>query len=312
MTREQFQELFQSTLPVGGATDFYKPVFANLGISIHAPRGGSDCHSFGRLCSASYFNPRSPWGERLALTTVFSRSAPFQSTLPVGGATRDKLSTLKDRVISIHAPRGGSDSKNRIRAADQQYFNPRSPWGERQPRRSALLISQAFQSTLPVGGATGPATIQGLLRRFQSTLPVGGATPFVEHSDEAAEHFNPRSPWGERLSDRALRARISNFNPRSPWGERLSPARLRSSTARISIHAPRGGSDCDTRSIVSMDRDFNPRSPWGERRKTHVVGNRANIFQSTLPVGGATDKVKHANRRPGFQSTLPVGGATLT
>ena len=129
MTREQFQELFQSTLPVGGATDFYKPVFANLGISIHAPRGGSDCHSFGRLCSASYFNPRSPWGERLALTTVFSRSAPFQSTLPVGGATRDKLSTLKDRVISIHAPRGGSDMRLVVIHQRRDDFNPRSPWG---------------------------------------------------------------------------------------------------------------------------------------------------------------------------------------
>ena len=38
--------------------------------------------------------------------------ATFQSTLPVGGATSLPSSILKRFRISIHAPRGGSDSKN--------------------------------------------------------------------------------------------------------------------------------------------------------------------------------------------------------
>ena len=34
-------------------------------------------------------------------------------------------------------------------------FNPRSPWGERLDKATAYNEAMAFQSTLPVGGATG-------------------------------------------------------------------------------------------------------------------------------------------------------------
>ena len=33
-------------------------------ISIHAPRGGSDRFLSWPICGHTYFNPRSPWGER--------------------------------------------------------------------------------------------------------------------------------------------------------------------------------------------------------------------------------------------------------
>ena len=35
-----------------------------------------------------------------------------------------------------------------------KYFNPRSPWGERQLGMTILTRRVLFQSTLPVGGAT--------------------------------------------------------------------------------------------------------------------------------------------------------------
>ena len=61
-----------------------------IGISIHAPRGGSDFHlDFVDLVSM-YFNPRSPWGERLYLPDHNTYVEVFQSTLPVGGATRQR------------------------------------------------------------------------------------------------------------------------------------------------------------------------------------------------------------------------------
>ena len=107
------------------------------------------------------FNPRSPWGERLAFliisdsrwyisihaprggsdNTSYQRSVAdmqFQSTLPVGGATLKIVFDETASFISIHAPRGGSDV--------------------------ILLLLEVtlmrFQSTLPVGGATRK------LRRF--------------------------------------------------------------------------------------------------------------------------------------------------
>ena len=55
---------------------------------------------------------------------------------------------------------------------------------------------------------------------------------------------------------------------------------------------------------------FNPRSPWGERPGYNEIGAYTEIFQSTLPVRGATfvASVHFALRE--FQSTLPVRGAT--
>ena len=121
--------LFQSTLPVWGATCFE-----------HENRRWH-----------TNFNPRSPCGERLnyfrmILTDITFQStlpvwgatlAPeyrgFQSTLPVWGATKSIYNILSQQNISIHAPRVGSD---------------RRPSVQRHGRR------KPFQSTLPVWGAT--------------------------------------------------------------------------------------------------------------------------------------------------------------
>ena len=169
--------LFQSTLPVWGATIVGYQNLDELKISIHAPRVGSDRMDGSSHSSMSYFNPRSPCGERLqyladsGLGSIFQSTLPvwgatprpgswpvlpeFQSTLPVWGATFATDVNNGVTFISIHAPRVGSD---RMTGAA-----PR-----RRPR---------FQSTLPVWGATPRQTLRGLkCERFQSTLPVWGAT----------------------------------------------------------------------------------------------------------------------------------------
>ena len=58
--------------------------------------------------------------------------------------------------ISIHAPRGGSDKLTILFLPWYPHFNPRSPWGERQYRYHHQHKTHHFQSTLPVGGATRP------------------------------------------------------------------------------------------------------------------------------------------------------------
>ena len=123
---------FQSTLPVGGATAEYVFDQMPVDISIHAPRGGSDIFWAMLVLSVRHFNPRSPWGERPCISD--------------GYAGR--------RLISIHAPRGGSDRTSWIFTILSSHFNPRSPWGERRPRWTVSSVRQRFQSTLPVGGAT--------------------------------------------------------------------------------------------------------------------------------------------------------------
>ena len=58
-----------------------------LKISIHAPRMGSDIMRRKILSIFTYFNPRSPHGERPPETTQKRKSIKFQSTLPAWGAT---------------------------------------------------------------------------------------------------------------------------------------------------------------------------------------------------------------------------------
>ena len=130
-------------------------------ISIHAPRGGSDFNILPIKNRRSHFNPRSPWGERRYMLGNGVTLDEFQSTLPVGGATVSYFRRFRVGVISIHAPRGGSD------------FEILS---------CTFTMSSVFQSTLPVGGATLHCSGKRYCPcQFQSTLPVGGATQlFIE------------------------------------------------------------------------------------------------------------------------------------
>ena len=79
-------------------------------------------------------------------------------------------------VISIHAPRTGSDDDYLGYIGYDCDFNPRSPHGERRQPWATSVMSTAFQSTLPARGAT----------RATARRPGG------QHN------FNPRSPHGER------------------------------------------------------------------------------------------------------------------
>jgi len=101
-----------------------------------------------------------------------------------------------------------------------------------------------------------------------------------------------------------------DFNPRSPYGERLQTG-VRSPAIGISIHAPHTGSDAF---IIDMDNvysDFNPRSPYGERLILMISSPCDIVFQSTLPIRGATAASTAALACfLSFQSTLPIRGAT--
>ena len=79
-------------------------------------------------------------------------------------------------IISIHAPREGSDIA-------------------RQPQTNG---NDKFQSTLPARGATPSIGIIGRYCRFQSTLPARGATSKCWIAPDILADFNPRSPRGER------------------------------------------------------------------------------------------------------------------
>ena len=191
--------LFQSTLPARGATMSMSITIYPPSISIHAPRTGSDDER-GGIAGEVDFNPRSPHGERHTFRCWLLRLGIFQSTLPARGATRAAQHQQKCNLISIHAPRTGSDCSGKSAHLPCCDFNPRSPHGERRTRFICSLPTQTISIHAPRTGSD------------QSQQPV----------ELRLSYFNPRSPHGERPTRCDTLTSASYFNPRSPHGERLA------------------------------------------------------------------------------------------
>ena len=169
----------------------------------------------------------------------------FQSTLPARGATTYNEEDVCNGLISIHAPREGSDFNGlhaqialciSIHAPREgsdltvTSVHPQVEISIHAPREGSDVLALAhltavreFQSTLPARGATTGLRVERVLgAQFQSTLPARGATVLVlgiiivltisihaprEGSDNLiSAHCVPISGY---------------FNPRSPRGERL-------------------------------------------------------------------------------------------
>ena len=269
-TRRNRRQRFQSTRPVWGATrghqnrrrrraDFNprapygaRPVIdefqgAEEYISIHAPRMGRDqIPSMGRPHDDN-FNPRAPYGARHISVVVSPRMFRiFQSTRPVWGATLPAVRLWCVGHISIHAPRMGRDWRQCQTQTFRWHFNPRAPYGARRFHSPVLRLTQPFQSTRPVWGATPTETA------------------------ELLECIN-----------------ISIHAPR--MGRDLIQLRINLFELGISIHAPRMGRDKSLTSSWTDIEYFNPRAPYGARPADTVVRTRAELFQSTRPVWGATE-----------------------
>ena len=107
----------------------WQPVLGH--ISIHAPRVGSDVAFYADKLNKALFQSTLPvWGATNLRSWPTCRIL-FQSTLPVWGATQRFPCEMRDKCISIHAPRVGSDYNLSPARYLSAYFNPRSPCGER-------------------------------------------------------------------------------------------------------------------------------------------------------------------------------------
>ena len=219
----------------------------------------------------------------------------FQSTLPVGGATIKNEHLLYKLSISIHAPRGGSDKTNTTKITSNITFQSTLPVGGATQMFQYHQKQGIFQSTLPVGGATEAVMTVTSRKQISIHAPRGGSDIGISHEHGDCRDFNPRSPWGERPEKAQANLAAARISIHAPRGGSDAEFHLRYFAARrISIHAPRGGSDLVSSVITSATgRNFNPRSPWGERLPLLVLLPVKLIFQSTLPVGGATWYFSH-------------------
>ena len=234
-------------------------------------------------------------------------------------------------VISIHAPRTGSDAGRKSPAIRRWHFNPRSPHGERPAERWPLLSElQYFNPRSPHGERRYRMILTGTPIQFQSTLPARGATWAESANRKANQDFNPRSPHGERRRLRLPRHAPGNISIHAPrTGSDQVGAKVGASLflfqstlpARGATRAPlRRSRRCPFQSTLPARgatgfmgnpagflRHFNPRSPHGERRDPRMGSKLLCKFQSTLPARGATlAMARHDNRRD-FNPRSPHG-----
>ena len=198
-------------------------------------------------------------------------------------------------------PRGRIHGKN---------FNPHSPCGER------LFVYGGFHCWVTISIHT----------------PLAGSDRNSTGGSVRCTHFNPHSPCGERLAmspsglpnlsvqpTLPLRGATAVVEFCVPLPVFQSTLPLRGATvaverqavaARISIHTPLAGSDHRRRRTARRRRHFNPHSPCGERPDAAYIQIMLMIFQSTLPLRGATTRNIDGLDEFLFQSTLPLRGAT--
>ena len=170
--------VFQSTRPVRGATRPWPT----------------------RAESTNRFNPRAPYGARLACRRPAKFAPKFQSTRPVRGATGVVDGAVLGEAVSIHAPRTGRDLGYSL----------------------SFQFLIWFQSTRPVRGATDALTADHHVIDVSIHAPRTGrdwSMAPCPHSPVGG--FNPRSPYGARPASLFSRLpAFMGFNPRAPYGAR--------------------------------------------------------------------------------------------
>ncbi len=282
---------------------------AKQGISIHAPRTGSDSTTLQKI--------------KTPLT--------FQSTLPARGATTAQRANHCRFSISIHAPRTGSDTSTGKRSTISLNFNPRSPHGERRYLRAHGGCARNFNPRSPHGERRVFRGVLCVSKKISIHAPRWGSDPFLQGAFCTHHYFNPRAPHGERRF-RALVHHTSVIQFQSTLPARGATCCrcpvLRTDTisihaprtgsdnwlgsnffdVTISIHAPRTGSDADDKKVLQKHLDFNPRSPHGERPRHSSPRPSRSHFNPRSPHGERPHRrqLRHA-RRSDFNPRSPHG-----
>ena len=147
-------------------------------------------------------------------------------------------------------------------------FNPRSPQGERPNILSLTIKDWIFQSTLPAGGATmyRDSTNDSLV--FQSTLPAGGATRQILHG-RGSSTFQSTLPAGGATHMRCIDGK----------------------SFKISIHAPRRGSDSTAKAYS------NDRIKRSTLREPHFFYSKNAFFSPIVSMCATTSRTKKSENQ---------------
>ena len=189
--------------------------------------------------------------------------------------------------ISIHAPRTGSDSLSDVSRRGGNPISIHAPrTGSDRPFAASGSPGVGFQSTLPARGATGVIGVPCASIVISIHAPRTGSDGFSPGAAPPPNHFNPRSPHGERHSSKIFVKQRKHFNPRSPHGERR-------------VHQCRG----------DRVRNFNPRSPHGERQRFHANSGKCQYFNPRSPHGERRKNRKKMRKRACISIHAPRTGS---
>ena len=153
--------IFQSTLPMRGATVWNRSVIVRQIISIHTPHAGSDSTNL----------------------HYFDFSVPFQSTLPMRGATGN-TSTLNMpySYFNPHSPCGERQNSHRVRRRGYSISIHTPHAGSDCHKHVYNGCDSLFQSTLPMRGATSCTARRNCIpRHFNPHSPCGERPCSVLH-----------------------------------------------------------------------------------------------------------------------------------
>ncbi len=125
---------FQSALPVWGATIYRTPDHPDQGFQSALPVWGATLFKAVASFIDEFQSALPVWG---ATPTIcyWNGNPVFQSALPVWGATPGYSQLSEVGIVSIRAPRVGSDGRFTDTADTSAGFNPRSPCGERPSQK---------------------------------------------------------------------------------------------------------------------------------------------------------------------------------
>ena len=167
-------------------------------ISIHAPRMGSDSQLHHLIDCRAYFNPRSPDGERRRKRSTVTPFSNFNPRSPDGERHDSGVLHAVESMISIHAPRMGSDHAAYSGTITAQIS----------------IHAPRMGSDIRAHGTGGSGRISIHAPRMGSDAAerrrLAGGLLISIHA--------PR--MGSDLVGQDAVGRLPNFNPRSPDGER--------------------------------------------------------------------------------------------
>ena len=282
--------IFQSALPLRGATAAHDPSPLTSSFQSALPLRGATGDDAPPSPLRKLFQSALPLRGATAVAECKVVGEKFQSALPLRGATGTRSASCAHSFDFNPRSPCGERHPGATMWRRRWDFNPRSPCGERPVRYCSPSGLSRFQSALPLRGATTLECFWPSVSQLISIrAPLAGSDSSFLSICRLRRHFNPRSPCGERperdtefmaeqvIFQSALPLRGATgttlqdtsasqyFNPRSPCGERRS-----------------------TTTNPLWWKDFNPRSPCGERLLVGLANNADLVFQSALPLRGAT------------------------